>query len=62
MTNESGCPNADKAMLVRSLEGCTDEEARRLIWSVVEAAGLDPREVLGLDVDDDDCDPTVGAT
>ena len=42
---------ATKTLLAKTLDGCTPEQARTMLWEVCERSSMDPRELLGLDVD-----------
>lgn len=39
------------AALAEALDGCSAEEARRMLWETAEILEIDPTELLGLDVD-----------
>ena len=42
---------ATKALLAETLDGCTPEQARAMLWEACERIRIDPTELLGLDVD-----------
>jgi hypothetical protein len=39
-------------VLASALAGCTEEEARALLWEAARRINLDPVELLGIDADE----------
>jgi hypothetical protein len=46
------CGSKESAsLLAEALSDCTEEEARDVLWKTAEEVGMNPTELLGLDVD-----------
>jgi hypothetical protein len=51
VANTKCMSEATKSLLAKTLDGCTPEQARAMLWEACERSSMDPRELLGLDVD-----------